>query len=105
VYVPKDIPENEFEENWENTGMNPTPLSQLNKKHECTCNSREEVTEDGHFIVEDACKLHGTEGRRIKIKVSDAPKKFSRHHMDKVKDWWIYGDNKCRNIREILHRN
>jgi LAS superfamily LD-carboxypeptidase LdcB len=104
VYVPQDNPE-QFDKNWESAGLKTTPLKQMNKKYECTCNSREEQTPDGHFIVEDTCKLHNTKGRRIKIKVTDAPKHFPKHHMDKVRDYVIYGDRKMRDVREITDRN
>ena len=98
----QEVSDGEMAKNWEKIFKNTTPLKQLNKKHECTCNMREEITEEGHFLVEDECKFCNSPGKKVQIKMTDIEKKFSKRHMQKVQKFVIYGGN---DIREITDRN
>jgi len=102
AYAAKSVSEDVFEKNWKKMVGNTTPLKQMNKKHECTCNMREEITEEGHFLVEDECKFCNSPGKRVQIKITDIEKKFSKRHMQKVQKFVIYGGE---DVREITDRN
>ena len=104
AYAAKSVPEDVFEKNWKEMAGNPTPLKQMNKKHECTCNMREEITEEGHFLVEDECKFCNSPGKRVQIKMTDIEKKFSKRHMQKVQEFVFYG-KKTTDIRDVMNRN
>jgi predicted Mrr-cat superfamily restriction endonuclease len=104
AFAEKTVPEEVFEDNWKKVFKNTTPLKQLNQKHECTCNLREEKTDRGLYLVEDPCKQHKSKGFRKLVKITDPKKGFGKFHMSKVRKI-MYGNGDVKDIRQVTDRN
>lgn len=101
AFAPSDVSDKVMTENWIKYVGNPTPLKQLNKKYECTCNYREVKEPDGLYFVSDECKNCNSLATKKLLRLTDIEKKFSARHIRKVQEVFSKGDN----IRKVMNRN
>ncbi|HUX57131.1 MAG TPA: hypothetical protein VMV77_09160 [Bacteroidales bacterium] len=95
VWVPSEVPREERDSNWEKVFGK--EKDKTNGGWECTCNWYE-TTESGKTVmVRGSCKIHG-KSEKITAKITDAPKKFSKSHMDKVRSHLFYGKGDAREL-------
>ena len=101
AWVEKSVSEEVFEENWKRGFGKVSPRPEINnKKPWCTCNHREVKIDGKIVIVRDDCETHG-QGNSKEVKVTDLAQKFPKRHIDKVKNYAIYGNG---DLREITRR-
>ena len=95
VWVESDVTQEELTDNWNKTFGK--KKEKTNGEWPCTCNWHEVSVNNKMVMTRDVCKIHGKAGR-IVAKVTDAPKTFSKSHMNKVREHIFHGKGDARSL-------